>query len=368
MAINNFGRLFWPLLAVGVLLLGGQSALAASGPKPDQAPIQILLSTDTGNEIDDQWVLLHALIDKRLEVVGIVSALSPAASIDAPAAKNSAITIRQIIEERMGMAVHPPIFVGSDDPLMNETTARPSEGASFIIDASKSYSAKRRLTVVTTGAATDVASALLIDPTLADRVRIVAMGFRSWEKGGVEFNIENDPAAWRVILQSTVPVVIGDATVTTRDLSMTRAEVVEVLAGGRALQSWLVRDYDLWNDAFARTATELRRPDGTQSWVIWDEVSLAYLLGYTTTRTYPRPVLAADLSFQPGKPGSGTIEWVTSIDRPRLWADYARLVSDFARTHAVRDQPCVTFGRSPLACWRKETAITLTSPISQASD
>ena len=52
------------------------------------------------------------------------------------------------------------------------------------------------------GAATDVASALVTDPTWGDRVAIVAMAFDGYPKGGDPWNVKNDPIAWRILLDS----------------------------------------------------------------------------------------------------------------------------------------------------------------------
>src|SRR5438874_103672 len=73
------------------------------------------------------------------------------------------------------------------------------------------------------GAATDVASALLVEPTWAERVSIVAMGFEGWPAGGDPWNVKNDVKAWQVLLDSRAPIVVGDSTVTKRDLLMTPA-------------------------------------------------------------------------------------------------------------------------------------------------
>ncbi len=40
-----------------------------------------------------------------------------------------------------------------------------------------------RLAVLAIGAATDLASALLLDPTITERLEIVAMGFDGWPGG-----------------------------------------------------------------------------------------------------------------------------------------------------------------------------------------
>jgi hypothetical protein len=59
------------------------------------------------------------------------------------------------------------------------------------------------------------------------------------------------------------------------------------------------------------------------TWPIWDEVTVAYLLGLTESRTYPRPVLRDDLTFDHAPP-QGTVDWITGIDSQRLWNDFRK--------------------------------------------
>ena len=93
------------------------------------------------------------------------------------------------------------MIAGSSRPLEGDTP-RPTPGVEFLIDQARGRSADDRLVVVVLGAATDVASALLIDPTLADRITIVAMGFDGWPEGRDPWNVKNDVRAWRVLLES----------------------------------------------------------------------------------------------------------------------------------------------------------------------
>jgi inosine-uridine nucleoside N-ribohydrolase len=334
---------------IPVLILLGPAM--SSAKVAEQRPIPVLLSTDMGNEIDDQWPLVHLLTNPRFQVVGIASAHAPPGSIPGGAG-TSARLIRNIVKDRLRPLQHPPIVHGADEKLSDDRTPRRSEAVEFMIEASRGgYSTRERLNLLVIGAATDAASALIIDPSLADRVRIVAMGFRSWEAGGDEFNVRNDPAAWRVILNSRVPLVVGDSAVATRHLSLTRGEAADILRGSGAIQPWLLRDYDAWYERHIKGFEAGKRPDGSYSWPIWDHVVVAYLLGFATVEERPRPRMGEDLKFAPAG-DRRTIGWVTAIDRDQLFADFNRNITLFARTHATRDPPCYTIASEPLACWR----------------
>lgn len=71
------------------------------------------------------------------------------------------------------------------------------------------YSAEKPLYVAAIGAITNVASALLLNPEIADRIVIVWLGGHAlhWYDNA-EFNIRQDVAAARVVFSSGAPLVI----------------------------------------------------------------------------------------------------------------------------------------------------------------
>ena len=61
------------------------------------------------------------------------------------------------------------------------------------------------------------------------------------------------------------------------------------------------------------------------SWPVWDEVTLAYMMGLTSQQRYPRPVLRDDMTFDhPNADKSEpAITWITNIDSEALWMDFS---------------------------------------------
>jgi inosine-uridine nucleoside N-ribohydrolase len=235
------------------------------------------------------------------------------------------------VENRLGMAAHPPLFEGSSVPLKDDKTPILNPGVEFIIQASKQFSSGNRLTILTIGAATDVASAILEDPTIVNRIRVVAMAFTSWPDGKNEFNVANDPKAWQAILNSDVPVAIGSGNVCRADLSLSLDEARE-LAGNRGpVGQWLYAEFGMW---YFRNVKPLRVNDFSRKWVIWDIITLAYVEGLTTQETYARPALSDAMQFEPGRKGE-SVTWITSVDSKRLWEDFAAKLDAYQRTHRV---------------------------------
>lgn len=141
-----------------------------------QAKTALVLSTDVGNEIDDQWAIAYMMTNPDFEVRGIVSAHAP--SLPDPSGYQTYLLLKDEIENHLGLHVHPPLLQGSDVALTNRHTPQMNDAVRFMIEESKHFNSDDRLTIVAIGATTDVASAILADPLMADRIRVVAMAFR----------------------------------------------------------------------------------------------------------------------------------------------------------------------------------------------
>lgn len=301
--------------------------------------VPVILSTDVGNEIDDQWAITYLLLEPRFKVLGIMSAHAP--SIAAPAGHTSYRILVDVVENRLGMRRHPPLIEGGSEPLVDTNTPIASSAAKFLIAQSKNFSKNNRLTVCMIGAATDVASAILIDPTIVDRIRVVQMGFTN-EQGGEEFNVANDVHAVQVILDCGVPLVIGPGDVCRASLSLTFDEAKKMLTNHGSIGSWLWEEYQAW---YFRYVKPLRVNDFSKAWVIWDDIALAYVLGLTAQHTLPRSRLRDNMSFEKSTTNQVVI-WITDVDEQALWHEFMNLVDTYQRTHRIpkREFGRLTFG------------------------
>jgi purine nucleosidase len=298
------------------------------GAQDTDARIPVVLSTDVGNEIDDQWAITYLLLQPRFDVLGVMSAHAP--TLAAPAGQTSYRILVDVVENRLGMSTHPPLVEGGSLPLQNATTPRMSPAVRFLVETSRRFTRAHRLTVLMIGAATDVASAILTDPTIVDRVRVIQMGFPD-EKGGDEFNIANDVHAVQAILDSKVPLVIGPGNVCRANLSLSFDQARTMLAARGAIGGWLWEEYQAW---YYRAVKPLRVDDFSKAWVIWDDITLAYVLGMTEQHTLPRPRMRDDMTFEQVRTDQ-TVTWITGVDKDRMWAEFLSLVDAYQRTHAV---------------------------------
>src|SRR2546421_9484067 len=94
-----------PIVFTGVIY-GAQNA---------DARMPMVLSTDVGNEIDDQWAITYLLLQPRFDVLALMSAYAP--SITAPGGYTSYPILVVVVENRLGMNAHPPLIEGGSLPL-----------------------------------------------------------------------------------------------------------------------------------------------------------------------------------------------------------------------------------------------------------
>jgi inosine-uridine nucleoside N-ribohydrolase len=87
-----------------------------------------------------------------------------------------------------------------------------SDGARLIIERAHAGSVDGPLWVVVLGAASNIASALLLDPSITEQIRLVfhARSEWSWPERSEQFNVSGDIPAVRRLLISGVPLVWFD--------------------------------------------------------------------------------------------------------------------------------------------------------------
>lgn len=302
---------FAPLTAVAAAH-AMQPAACAQSPlaRSDQPPTPVILSTDCGTEIDDQWCVAYLAISPELRVLGFLGNHA-GSQLNAAGARD---TVLDVLVNRLDLADPPPVLAGSDDPIESREKPNDNKAVRFLIDQSRAFTPLDRLNVLVIGSHSDVASAILTDPSIVERIRVVMMGIDDWPGGGDPWNVKNDPEACRVVLESGVPLVVGPGEVCKRDLSFTTEECRALLQGTGKCGEWLADCFTEYKGRFD--------VDGRKIWPIWDNITAGYLLGFTRSVVHHRPWLAEDLSFDHSEV-SGQLTWVEWVDSERLWADFA---------------------------------------------
>ena len=288
-------------------------ALAMLGADlPERRPV--VVSTDCGVEVDDQWAIAHLALSPTIDLKGIVTNHAP--GLKAPAA---ARVVADLLKS-VGVRNPPPVVAGSSEPLKPDGKPHDNAGVTLLLAEARGRTKDDPLTVVMIGSATDVASALLTDPSWADRVILVAMAFDAWPQGGDLWNVKNDVLAWQIVMRLAGRLVVGDAQVTRRSLAQTPASALASLGDAKPGARHLRMILERWITENPKLAEEASGKPGT--WPIWDEVVVAYLLGMTSQEERPRPYLKDDRTFDHSKT-TGKIVWITDVATERLWEHLA---------------------------------------------
>jgi purine nucleosidase len=171
-------------------------------------PLRMIVDTDCANEVDDQYALALALLSpERVEVRGLVAAhFGDRAGPDG--IEQSYREIQEVLVHA-GLAGTVPVLRGSH-PLRYGNESSPSEGVDFILEEARRATPEDPLWVVGLGPATDIASAYLADPSVADRIVVLYHGRTRWPEKCWNFNVHNDVRAARTLFHSTLPFVLFD--------------------------------------------------------------------------------------------------------------------------------------------------------------
>lgn len=174
---------------------------------PENKKVRVIIHTDCKNEADDQYAVVHHLMTPRFDVKGLVAGhfwKNPQQYGELGTALASYYEIIKVMD-LMGVKDQYPVKIGAPRGLEDEKTPIDSEGARLIIEEAMKDD-KRPLYIACQGAVTDVASALLMKPEIADRMTVIWIGGGDYPKGGFEFNLMMDIHAVNIIFSSKVPV------------------------------------------------------------------------------------------------------------------------------------------------------------------
>ena len=172
-----------------------------------QGPVDVVLDTDTYNEIDDQFALSYLMRSPELHTKAIYAApfFNENSSGPEDGMLKSYDEIFKVLE-LLGESAE--VYKGSVRYLPDEKTPVISPAAEDLCRRAKEYGPERPLYVVAIGAITNIASAILMDPSITDRIVVVWLGGHGMDYHDTkEFNLIQDVAAARVVMGSGVPFV-----------------------------------------------------------------------------------------------------------------------------------------------------------------
>ena len=176
---------------------------------PATERIRLIIDSDAKNEIDDQYAIALAILSpERFDIEGFVGANFDNDRGGPEGIQKSVDEINTVLE-KAGMSGKWPVLPGSH-PMRYQHEPSESPGVDFIVQKAMEASPERPLWIVGLGSATDIASAYLKEPEIADRI-VVFWHFRTrWPEKCYNFNVIGDVRAARLVFHSPLSFVLFD--------------------------------------------------------------------------------------------------------------------------------------------------------------
>ena len=293
---------------------------------PDH-PVDVVLDTDAYNEIDDQFAISYMLRSpERLNVKGLCAA--PFFNSNSTSPEDGMYRSYDEILKLLKLAgredMIPHVYRGSVRYLPDEKTPVSSDAADFLVRLSGEYTTENPLYIVAIGAITNVASALLLDPEMKERVVIVWLGGHAhhWNHNG-EFNLMQDVAAARIIFGCGVPFVQLPCCGVVDRFTTSRYELEHWLKGKNPLADYLAQNTIDAAESYAAGKPWTR--------VIWDVTAVAWLLNdnqrFMTDELRHSPIPEYDDRYAFDNTRH-FMKYVTGINRDAMFQDLFTKLAD----------------------------------------
>ncbi|TWU62629.1 ribonucleoside hydrolase 1 [Crateriforma conspicua] len=171
--------------------------------------------------------------------------------------------------------------------------------------------------------ATNIASALVLDPTIADRIVVLWIGGHPyyWEHAR-DFNLNQDRVAAKVLFDSGVPLVHIPSADVAAQLSVTLPELEKGIRGKSQIADELYDRVAGYRDEVLKQRGNAAKKE-EWSKVIWDIATIAWLVDpqhSVQTQVVQRPSLNADGTWKPNsKSPPSVVRVATDLNAPRVF-------------------------------------------------
>lgn len=286
---------------------------------PGSQPIDVVIDTDTFNEVDDQFALAYLLRNsRRLRLQAIYAApfFNEKAASPREGMEKSYQEIGKVLELAGETGYRSRVFKGADRFLGDVPAPMTSAASQDLVRRAMAHSPERPLYVIGIAAATNIASALLQCPDIRERMVVVWLGGSARHRmDQEEFNLIEDLPAARVLFDSGVPLVQLPCWGVVEHFTVSRSELEQHLLPGnplcRYLASNVIQEVNSYSTDLCWTKT------------IWDVTAVAWLLNdggrFMEDQLVPAPVpLRAGYEFPENR---HLMRCVTHIERDALVSD-----------------------------------------------
>lgn len=293
---------------------------------PPTGKVRMVLDTDTFNEIDDQFAVAHALLSpEHMDVEAIYAAPYYKKSI-ASAAEGMELSYQEILEllQRLDRPAQGLAHRGSAGFMPDAATPLESDATRDLIARAQSTDlAKGPLYVVAIGAITNVASAILLEPSIIEKIVVVWLGGHAlyWPSAR-EFNLSGDPHAARVIFDCGVPLLQLPCWPVVSHLLTTIPELERYVEPCGVIGAFLterVKGYHAEHKAWGKE--------------IWDLAATAYLVNpdWVETALVHSPILTTEETWSVDT-SRHLIRTATRLKRDVIFRDFFDKLAAFANS------------------------------------
>lgn len=310
------------MLEANAAMLDDAERLARLSPPPGR--IRMVLDTDTANEIDDQFAVVHALLSgERLALEAIYAAPfvgRGAATAAAGVAASEAEILRLL--ERLDLDPDDRVLRGATRFLPDVETPVLNPASEDLIERARAIPEGELLYVAAIGAITDVAAAILLEPTIIERIAVVWLGGQPLHAPSAdEYNLRGDPDAVRVVLASGAPLLYIPCYGAASHLLTTTAELDRHVRPQGEIGAYLADIFEAHDRQYPGAAKE-----------VWDLAAIGALLdpSWTPWASAPAPGLADDLTWRLGA-HEHAIGAASHVRRNPIFADLFGKLAEFAR-------------------------------------
>lgn len=339
------------LAALAFCCCSSQAAEAVKSDDAIKVRARVIVDNDFGGDPDGLFQMAHHLLSPSVEIRGIIGSHNyPNGFYGHPGSSEHAYAVVNELLAVMNLERKPPVYLGANERIGKSGAPVVSEAAQFIVREAMRDDVKTPLYIACGAGLTDLASAYLIEPQIAKRIRLVWIGGLEHERLAhpppgaqkVEYNLGIDLKAAQIVFnQSAIPIwqVPRDAY---RQALVTQAELCSRMKVDGKLAAFLN----------GRLSDLLKRANNSlgEGYILGDSplVLLTALQSpwesdpsSSKHTNLPTPKITDTGQYEPNPEGR-PLRIYTTLDTRLMFEDFYAKVAAFDRLADAKDRPLAT--------------------------
>ncbi|MFW5831100.1 MAG: nucleoside hydrolase [Prolixibacteraceae bacterium] len=272
----------------------------------------VIIDADTGNEVDDLYAVVRGVIEPSWHVIGLNATQWQASHWAVDNTMEESYRLNDILLSYLKLSDKIVSNRGATNRLFDWGNKTQTSAASAFIVKEAMKPRNEKLNVIALGALTNVASAILDEPAITDKIRLFWLGTRyDFEEGvmsNIDFNSVMDIQAVDVILNSDVELHIIPGNVSGK-MTFDWDQTVAQFEGKHELTDYLLQRWYNHMDAGVRERT------------IWDLALIQAVIF---------PEMAEEVKIRTSKErGDRIIRMYKNIDAEKMRDEFFKTTLDY---------------------------------------